>query len=216
MSANILVFGDSIVWGAWDDEGGWAQRLKSFLLNSVVNSNFSNDCNVHVLGIPGDTSKGVLRRIVNESNARINPDYETVIIVAIGINDSQIDLSNSSNKIPPKEYEENMQAIIDEINKLNAKPIILGITPVDERVGEMSWKKGYGYTNEQVEKYNGIARKIASKNSVEFVDAYSQFKNTQGDLLLDGLHPNSKGHELIFEKVKSSLAFAQNYRIIEL
>lgn len=25
---RILVFGDSIVYGAWDTEGGWAERLK--------------------------------------------------------------------------------------------------------------------------------------------------------------------------------------------
>jgi len=25
---NILVFGDSITYGAWDEEGGWVQRLR--------------------------------------------------------------------------------------------------------------------------------------------------------------------------------------------
>lgn len=205
MSANILIFGDSIVWGAWDDKGGWAQRLKSFLLNLVASSNFSNDFNVYNLGIPGDTSREVFKRIKDESKARINPDYPTIIIVAVGINDSQLDLSKHLNKILPDEYEENIQAIVDEIKKINAKPVILSITPVDKRVGEMNWKKGYGYTDEQVEKFNQIVKDIASKNNIELIDIYSEFKSSNDELLLDGLHPNSKGHELIFEKVKDSL-----------
>ena len=27
----LLVFGDSITYGAWDLEGGWVQRLRSFI-----------------------------------------------------------------------------------------------------------------------------------------------------------------------------------------
>ena len=28
---RILIFGDSITYGAWDKEGGWVQRLRKFL-----------------------------------------------------------------------------------------------------------------------------------------------------------------------------------------
>ena len=28
---NILVFGDSIAYGKWDEQGGWVQRLRKYI-----------------------------------------------------------------------------------------------------------------------------------------------------------------------------------------
>ncbi len=46
----ILVFGDSIAWGLWDDGGAWAERLWD-----------ARSRNVYNLGVDGETSDDVKR-----------------------------------------------------------------------------------------------------------------------------------------------------------
>ena len=36
---NLLIFGCSITWGAWDKKGGWAQRIKNFADRSTSRHN---------------------------------------------------------------------------------------------------------------------------------------------------------------------------------
>ncbi len=68
--AGILVFGDSISYGAWDIEGGWVSRLRKFLdKKNLSEENF--DCKVYNLGISGDNSSGVLNRFEFETRQRI-------------------------------------------------------------------------------------------------------------------------------------------------
>ncbi|MGC9310458.1 MAG: SGNH/GDSL hydrolase family protein [Candidatus Aenigmatarchaeota archaeon] len=68
--ARILIFGDSIVFGLWDKQGGWANRLRKELDESA-----RGDPNRHIqlynLGIAGDTSIDVLERCENEILQRI-------------------------------------------------------------------------------------------------------------------------------------------------
>lgn len=61
LERNICVFGDSIVWGAWDKEkAGQVNRLAIYYQNS-------NDENiVYNLGIPSETTTDLLKRIKNE------------------------------------------------------------------------------------------------------------------------------------------------------
>ncbi|MEA2003336.1 MAG: hypothetical protein U9O53_00050 [archaeon] len=74
---HILVFGDSIVWGAWDSEGGWVDRLKMKINRNAIKAirkNPESDYNViYNLGVAGINIKNVLSRIKSETKAR---DYE--------------------------------------------------------------------------------------------------------------------------------------------
>ena len=70
----------------------------------------------------------------------------------------------------------------------------------------MLWKLTHGYTNGQVEKYNNIITEVAEKQSVTFLEIYAKFQEEDSkSLLFDGLHPNDKGHELIYSVVKEHL-----------
>ena len=52
---QILIFGDSIAWGAWDKEGGWVQRLRK-LIDEKNLSDPEFYCLVYNLGVSGNKS----------------------------------------------------------------------------------------------------------------------------------------------------------------
>ena len=202
---NILIFGDSITWGAGDSKGGWAQRIKDYVnIQALAGKDYNH---VYPLGISGENSGELVKRLKSEISLRLDGDNKTVLIIAIGINDSQDELLTSANKTSVKDFRKNLNQIVKNGKNFAQQVILVGLTPVDEdKVKPMLWKLTHGYTNEQVEKYNNIITEVAEKQSVTFLEIYAKFKAEDSkSLLFDGLHPNDKGHELIYSVVKEHL-----------
>jgi lysophospholipase L1-like esterase len=206
---RLLVFGDSITWGAWDSEGGWATRLKKYTDNQAIKNDVDDYDTVYPLGISGDTTNDLLKRLEAELINRIDVESNTVVIIAIGINDSQLSISDYSNEISLEDFNKNFQAFFKIIKNNNVKDIIIvGLNPVDENlVNPMPWKPTHGYTNEQIRKYDNYLQQFSNENKLLFINIYDCFENTDDykKLLSDGLHPNDKGHVLIFNEVLDKL-----------
>ncbi|MEK6894914.1 MAG: GDSL-type esterase/lipase family protein [Nanoarchaeota archaeon] len=190
---TICVFGDSITWGAWDHEkGGWADRLKLYCSEEY------DYLPVYNLGIDGDTSEDILERFENECLAR-EPD---LIIISIGDNDSAL-------KIPLKEFEENIGDIIELAGNFTEKIIFLGPNYVDEsRTMPVEWGK-YSYSNSDLQKYGNVIKKLCKENNLGYIDFEEILSK---DDLEDGLHPNSKGHEKIFQHI---VKFLEDNNLLE-
>ena len=72
---NVLIFGDSITWGAYDPEqGGWATRLRNYFEEK------DNDIDVYNLGISGDTTADLLERIEIEAKSRVCDNFGGPIV----------------------------------------------------------------------------------------------------------------------------------------
>ena len=104
---SIIAFGDSITFGRFDkSRGGWVSRLKKYYEDQDIYHAVYN------LGIPGDNSKGLLRRIDIECSSRAIYFWESdehLILIAIGINDLRGFDSPDNLDIPPKEYKKNSE-----------------------------------------------------------------------------------------------------------
>lgn len=111
---NLLIFGSSITWGAWDKEGGWAQRLKSFCDNKAVETNYSNYTAVYCLGVSGDNTADLLERFDIEVKVRQDEEEDTLILIEIGINDSQFVLDDNKHRVSPEEYRQNLLTLINK------------------------------------------------------------------------------------------------------
>jgi acyl-CoA thioesterase-1 len=202
---NILIFGDSITWGAVDSKGGWAQRIKDYVnIQALAGKHYSD---VYPLGISGENSGELIKRLETEALLRLDEENETVLIVAIGINDSQIELLTHANKISAEDFRKNLNQIVEKGKNLAQRILLVGLTPVDEgKVKPLPWKLTHGYTNEQIEKYNNIIKEVAKEQAVTFLETYKKFlEGNYKTLLFDGLHPNDKGHELIYSIVEEYL-----------
>lgn len=53
---TILFFGDSITWGAWDEEGGWVARIKKYIDLKIISTHFNYYNDLHNVGIFGDST----------------------------------------------------------------------------------------------------------------------------------------------------------------
>ena len=203
---RILVFGDSITYGNWDREGGWVQRLRKFLdKRNLTDPDFY--CLIYNLGISGNDTENLLKRFEFETEQRLKEGEETIFIFAIGINDTQFLHSENSLKVGPKKFKENIQKLIELARKISSKIIFIGLTPVDEsKTTPIPWNTDKSYKNEYIEEYDEIIKSVCEKNKILFIDVFKMFKKLNyRNLLEDGLHPNSEGHEKIFEVVKNFL-----------
>jgi len=196
----ICAFGDSITWGALDTEkGGWVERLKAYLLES--------DNDVYNLGVSGDKTPHILERFEIETKTRVEEGEDVILVFAVGINDSYFIQSKKDFMTPPENFKRNIQEIIERAQKISSKIIFVGLTPVDElKTSPIPWDTDKFFKNENIEKYNEIIRSACRENKVHFIEIFNNWiKSDYRDMLEDGLHPNSEGHQKIFETVKDYL-----------
>ncbi|MBT4935754.1 hypothetical protein HOL21_04010 [Candidatus Woesearchaeota archaeon] len=201
---GILCFGDSITFGVGErPTSGWVGRLKEHhetkdQFNYVVN-----------LGFPGHNSFDLLERIEAETKTRSRikrPTDKFVIILSIGTNDCRWeDFENKVPKISIEDFRKNINSIIEKAKKNPAEIVFVGIPPVDEKLTS-PFEGEYHFTNERVELFNNTIKEACEENKVLFLDILGSFNdNNTSSLFEDGLHPNSEGYELIYEKIKEFL-----------
>ncbi|MDD3607199.1 MAG: GDSL-type esterase/lipase family protein [Candidatus Moranbacteria bacterium] len=197
---NICIFGDSITYGAFDPEkGGWANRLRLHLDNK---EDFEGE--VYNLGISGDNTEELLERFETEAKFR-EPGF---LIFAIGVNDSHYVISEQQNRVPIDEFKQNIKELMIRARKITDKILFIGLTPVDEAkmTPTTPWNADKMFKNEYVEKYNDIIKEICKSEKIDFVDIFSEMmKENYKTMLFDGLHPDSKGHEWIADKIISEI-----------
>ncbi|EKE22023.1 MAG: GDSL-like protein lipase/acylhydrolase [uncultured bacterium] len=194
MEKTINIFGDSIAWGAYDETGGWADRLKSYFMN--LDKGYFDFYN---LGVSGDNTDDLLKRFKIENEAR-TPD---VIIIAIGTNDASYVASKDDNYVSLDKFENNLSEIIKQAKIFTNEIIFVGLTKSNEKmVTPAPWATDFYYKNKDAKIYNTKIKEICQKNNLLFIEMMDLSNN---DDLEDGLHPNTKGHEKMFLRVKDFL-----------
>lgn len=197
---GILCFGDSITFGRGEMPcSGWVGRLNDYF----EKQDFWNT--VYNLGIPGNTSLGLLERFDCECQARIKfyrPEDKFVILVAVGVNDSKWEEDYDHPKVNKKDFENNIKELIEKAKSYQAKLVFIGPTPVDE-TRTLPFENTY-FKNERIMLFNEIIKNNCGKNSVLFLDLFNVLDNWSS-LLMEGVHPNSKGYDSMFEKIKEFL-----------
>jgi lysophospholipase L1-like esterase len=203
--ANVLIFGDSITLGAWDTKGGWADRLKRYFYQRSVNSKLTEYNEVYNLGRSGDTTNEIVKRFDSETKVRMWGDPLTILIFAVGVNDSII--IDNIEKVPTNKFKKNVEKIIQKAQKYTDKIVFLDLLPVDEsKVSPIPWSPRESLSNNSIDKYNNILKTMIDASNCRLVNVSSDFAGQDyKSLLEDGVHPNSRGHELIYEKVSDFL-----------
>lgn len=191
MSKTICIFGDSIAWGASDPVGGgWAGRLSSHF-----EADSESDSIIYNLSICGDTTEGLLKRFKSECEAR-GPQK---VIFAIGINDTAYFGTKDKPVVDSERFCENLLELAKQAKQITDDVIFVGLTEVDEsRTMPVAWDEGVFYDDESIIAYDAIIKEAAQAGGADYVwlGGLVDKKNLE-----DGLHPNSDGHQRIFEKL---------------
>lgn len=207
MYNQILVFGASIVYGAWDSEGGWVARLRKDIDRRSAHLPSSQRQQILNLGVSGQTSTKVLNRFEAETEARVREKDKCLVIFSVGSNDYAWLEFEKKYVVDSELYRENLLTLITIGRKLNVSMLFLTLTPVDESITKIANHKGKVRRNVDVERYNSIVKSLCSQENIPMVDVYAAFMKTNHIQLLssDGLHPNNTGHKVIFELVKKHI-----------
>ena len=192
LKGNICILGDSIVYGAWDEEKhGYVNRLREDLKeNNQVE-------NIYGLGIPGETTAGLLKRIDTELKSR----KPNTIIIGIGINDTIYIKNKQQEAINIKEFTSNISKIIAIATSYTNNILILGLTKViEERTTPILWNDNEMYFNNTIKEYDYVLKDYCNTNKVQYLKLFDILQQT--DFSTDGIHPNEKGHEKIYKAIK--------------
>ncbi len=201
---DIYAFGDSNSWGAFDEAGGWVDRLKQHFLQQELSSPQEGKTQVFNLGVSGDTADDVANRIANEIKARQKRWSKPgdIYIVAVGVNDSRLMLGTREPASTPENYVKKLDQIANEIKKYSNNILFVGIAPViDELIAKSEEDR---YSNQRVALFDKALNQFCQNNSYSFFDTFSTMPESQVRQLIadDGLHLNSKGHKWMFEQVE--------------
>lgn len=196
----IVCIGDSIVEGEGDESGksGWVGRLQQQMLKKTqVGEN-----RVYNLGVGMETSMDLRHRLYSEVLYR-EPD---VIILQSAHGDSR-SMVNLAGK---EEFEVGKGArlrvynrMLDYLANSGKKVLILGLNPISQKT---KFKKSAPQRAQHIESYNKGMKQLCEDYGLPFLDPRDIFKEHKlEDLYRDGLHPNSKGYDLMFEKIYKKL-----------
>lgn len=193
---RVCVFGDSIVWGAFDEErNGWVHRLQQmFNRDHVV-------AEVYNLGVCGEGAIGLSQRLEKECDARRPTD----IVVAIGINDAAYfgRPTEDFNGMFAERYEQLIRSTYPW-RRCGVRSLFLGLTPVDERLTHPTQLiPNLHYTMAHVRGINGRIWLKTQEFEVPYLPLLDALDITTD--LSDGLHPNASGHRKISELVYERL-----------
>lgn len=205
---EILVFGDSIAYGCWDDEGGWVARLRRYVDKKITTLGYESYYHhLYNLGIPGENTIGVLARFEAEVAARLRKHKDCAIIFAIGTNDSQFVLTEQVNRVPLEEFEQNIRAMITLARQHTEHIIFVGSLIADDvKMNPCHWAPEKAFITEYMLRYDAVVRNIAKAMSLQYIDVATPFIAAGGTALLDdGIHPTSEGHRIVFETVRDAL-----------
>lgn len=199
---GVLCFGASITFGRGDNkEGGWTGRLKKYFESKDYYNVLYN------LGISGNSTDDLLKRMEVECSARIvkkRPGDEFIILIGIGTNDSRFVNTKDNPQTTPEDFNKNILKVIEIARNYTNKIIFIGLTPVDESKTN-PYETTY-FLNDRIKKYDEIIKKCCEEEGIFLIDLFEDFlKEDYLNLLGEGLHPNSKGHDFMFGKIKDFL-----------
>lgn len=187
---DIAAWGDSITYGSCDSEAlGWVGRLRKSLPTDDYYQLYN-------FGICGDTTADLLRRFPVELEAS-KPEK---ILLAIGINDSKLPGDSAANNVPLDHFTSNLERIIEYAKTVSTDITFIGLTKVAE---EWRSARGSRFLNEEIERYNTTIQTIATEHNLPFIDMLQEI-DPKTDLA-DGLHPNAKGYEKMYEVIRQEI-----------
>lgn len=181
---EVLFMGDSIT-------DFWRNTSGPFAGKPVLDKYFGH-LKVANFGIAGDTTEGVLYRLLHGEGQGFSPK---AIMLMIG--------TNNTGRNNAAEIAEGIGAIVLQMQKdfPNAKILLLGIFPRST---------AHDPVRKTIAEINTIISRLDDGDRVHYLDIGEKFLDAQGnipqDVMSDGLHPTEKGYEIWAEAVKEPLA----------
>lgn len=209
---KIVAFGDSITATRSTIDSVFAQRVAGLLKPAgykavVINSGVGGSHSGRLVDNDRHNKAHALDRF-DTAVINHNPDLTTI---GFGMNDCWVDSDNSADpsRISKEDFRSNMALMIDSLQSNDSEVILIAPNPLGTRFEE--WR------DIRLLEYVDIILSLAEEYETGLVNNNELFREYAAEdgqvldeLLLDGLHPNDRGHKLIaaalVEKIKKTLS----------
>lgn len=215
---SIVAFGDSTT----APRPGAVKRVYADVLQDKLGSENAKVVNA---GVPGNTTADALRRFDRD----VAEHKPAIVVVQFGINDAAVDVWKDPPATQPRvsrqDYEKNLREIVKRVRALGARAILM--TPNPNRwtpqmlklYGQPPYRPGDpdGF-NVLLRDYAETMRRVAREEKLPLVDVYKAYDERKEPaqsidaLLLDGVHPNDAGHQLVAELLAKEIAVLRSNR----
>lgn len=205
---QFFIFGASVAYGVGGTQGGWSGLLKSYIHGQLYGeSALGEQMEVYNFAKPGAEISFVLENFPWQLKAYQRNSPRTVFM-SVGLNNTKA-VGHPENYVADEEgFEKQYCQLLDKMSEAFETINILGFYELDEKkvspkINPFDGLKTY-FNNERIFKFNEVLKQLCSQYSnVNFIDLQNLAENwLEKDLFEDGIHPNDKGHQLIFEALK--------------
>jgi lysophospholipase L1-like esterase len=204
---RIVAFGDSTTAPRKTVKQVYADRLAELLPRQGVAVEVIN------AGVPGNTTEHARRRFDCDVLAKA-PD---LVILQFGINDSAVDVWRNPPAVDPRvskdRYAKNLLHFVRTLKARQVRVVLMTANPLRwvANTKRLYGKPPYDPGDQDgfeatLPPYRQATRKIAEEEGVPLVDVFDAFVRygkqkgrSVDDLLLDGMHPNDRGHRIVAE-----------------
>lgn len=201
MYNNYIIIGDSITYGIGDTAtGGWSNMLKNYIVDKDNLKACSNS--IHIAGFPGATSSDILNKLDYIYNSFKDDFFHNIVILAIGINDTQE--FNGDSLISIKQFCSNIKEIYKYFTQHNAELIIVGLTKI-EYDDSYIWKlndETYNRDLQEIIRFDNELERICKENQIKYIPMQDILKKED---FADGLHPNHNGYKKMYERILDNI-----------
>lgn len=210
---TVVAFGDSTT-ATREGLTVYAQLLRPALLAQGKPARVVN------AGVGGNTSADGLARLQKDV-LDLKP---AVVVLQFGINDSAVDVWKTppatAPRVPVEQFRRNLTAMLDKLQAQGARAVLMTPNPLawSDKTRELYGKPPYDPANPDgfnvtLRAYVAAVRELAGARNVPLVDVFAaheaaaaQSPDGLNGLLLDGMHPNQAGQQLVAEKLGACLA----------
>ncbi|NQT52677.1 hypothetical protein HQ576_11525, partial [bacterium] len=202
---RVVAFGDSTTAFRKTIQKVYSVRLAEALKTQGIAAEVLN------AGISGNTTAQAKARLVTDVLWR-GPD---LVVVQFGINDSAVDVWKGATKprLALDAYEKNLRDILATLKQHGIAAVLMTPNPrrwaphTKARYGKPPYQpdepRGF---NVALDQYVPVVRRLAKELGVPLVDVYRALEDYDAKdgqemdtLMLDGIHPNDKGHAMVAE-----------------
>lgn len=200
---GIIMFGDSTT----AERPGAVAKVYADRVREAL-PGIGSTLSVHNAGVPSNTTRDARGRFARDVLAH----KPRVVVIQFGINDAAVDVWKqppaTAPRVPLADYEQNLRWMVTTLRERQAKPVLMTTNPTrwTPKLRELYGRPPYrpqeadGFDAPLLARYNEAVRSLAAELAVPLVDVHHAFISKDAEtLLLDGLHPNDAGHQLIAE-----------------
>jgi len=220
MPVSLCLFGDSVAKGVVLDS---VKNKYTFLKDSFANA-FAAATGVAVDNFAKFGCTVVKGLEIASKRSGMLSDYDFVVL-EFGGNDCNFDWAKIAETpdaqhipaTPIDEFEASYRRLIEDVKAKGGRPIVVNLPPIDSQRffkwvsrglnadNILKWLGDVEHIYRWHRSYNDAVCRIAEETKTPLIDIRSGFLNSSDYreyICEDGMHPNSKGHRLIFETVR--------------